>query len=160
MPKCKASREQNQPETIAHNRVGLQSWLFWNVNSEVRVFHFLLQCCLFKPKSGNMIEVWLGFNNLIRYLKLQYHVLNHRVLHLFQAYCYVVRQFLLLWLILKSFKKDIKSGTVGNSAIKHKATRKACLLNRIWASEALVEFQRFARVCSRVILELLANVKI
>lgn len=106
-----------------------------------------------------MIEVWLGFNNLIRYLKLQYHVLNQTILCLsgFLLCCWAISPSLPYFKIIL---KDIKSGTVGKSAIKHKTTLKPCLLNRIWASEALAEFQRFARVCSRVILELLANVKI
>jgi len=34
---------------------------------------------------------------------------------------------------------------VGNSAIKLKATHKPRLLNRIWASEALAEFQTICK---------------
>lgn len=68
-----------------------------------------------------------------------------QTIYLLQAFCYVVRLFFLFLLILKSFLRDVKSGTVGNSAIKLKTTHKPCLLNRIWASEALVEFQKICK---------------
>lgn len=68
-----------------------------------------------------------------------------QIIYLLQAFCYVARLFLLLSLILKSFLKDVKSRTVGNSAIKLKTTRKLHLLNRISASEVLVEFRKICK---------------
>lgn len=68
-----------------------------------------------------------------------------QTIYLFQASCYVVRLFLLLSYILKQFLRDVKSGTVGNCAIKLKTTQKPHLLNRIWVSEALVKFQKICK---------------
>lgn len=75
--------------------------------------------------------------------------LESQGIYLLQAFCYIIRLFLLLSLILKSFLRpflrDDKSGTVGNSAIKLKITHKPHLLNRLSASEALVEFQKICK---------------
>lgn len=65
-----------------------------------------------------------------------------QTIYLVQPFCYVVKLRLLLSLILKSFLRDIRSGTVGNSSIQFKTTCKPHLLNRLLTAKALVKFQK------------------
>lgn len=86
-----------------------------------------------------MIEVWLGFKNFMLF-KAAVPRFESQTTYFLQAFCCVVK--LRLLLSLKSFLRDIRSGTVGNSSIQFKTTRKPHLLNRLLTAKVLVKFQK------------------